>query len=146
MKSYRIAVVGATGAVGTEMLKTLETSKINIEAVIPMASVRSANKTVEFKGEKLPIRVAGEGAFKDIDIALFSAGGGTSKMLAPIAAADGRLGHRQQQRLADGSGGALGGAGSQSLGCQETQQGHYRQSQLFDHSNGRRPETTAQPI
>ena len=55
MKSYRIAVVGATGAVGTEMLKTLETSKINIEAVIPMASVRSANKTVEFKGEKLPI-------------------------------------------------------------------------------------------
>lgn len=91
MKSYRIAVVGATGAVGTEMLKTLETSKINIEAVIPMASVRSANKTVEFKGEKLSIRVAGEGAFKDIDIALFSAGGGTSKMLAPIAAAEGAL-------------------------------------------------------
>jgi len=91
MKSYRIAVVGATGAVGQEMIKCLENSNINIDTLIPMASIRSAGLKVKFKGQEIPVRVAGEGAFKDVDIALFSAGGGTSMALAPVAASEGAL-------------------------------------------------------
>ena len=90
-KSYRIAVVGATGAVGSEMLKCLEKADIQIAEVIPMASSRSAGKKVEFQGEMRSVRVAEAGAFKDIDIALFSAGGRASKVLAPIATAEGAL-------------------------------------------------------
>jgi aspartate-semialdehyde dehydrogenase len=88
MKSYRIAVVGATGAVGQEMIKCLDKSDINIETFIPMASSRSAGKTVNFRGQEHTVITAGAGAFRDVDIALFSAGGGASKVLAPIAAAE----------------------------------------------------------
>lgn len=91
MKGYCIAVVGATGAVGYEMLKCLEASDIPVAKLVPMASSRSAGTTIEFKGEKYPVIVAEQGAFKDVDIALFSAGGSASKVLAPIAASEGAL-------------------------------------------------------
>jgi aspartate-semialdehyde dehydrogenase len=85
-KRWTVAVVGATGAVGREMLRTLEARRFPIARLVPMASARSAGTTVPFAGEALPVVEATPDAFRGIDVALFSAGGSTSKALAPAAA------------------------------------------------------------
>lgn len=90
MKKINLAVVGATGMVGRTFLKVLEERQLPIENFYVMASSRSAGKTITFNGKDYIIEELTETSFdKPIDIALFSAGGDTSKKFAPIAAAHG---------------------------------------------------------
>ena len=93
MKQYKIAVVGATGMVGRMFLRVLEERKLPASEYFLFASARSAGTTVEFMGKQHTVRELTEDAFKDlgVDIALFSAGGGTSKVFAPIVAASGAV-------------------------------------------------------
>ena len=87
MKSYNVAVVGATGMVGQKMLQVLEEMKFPVNNLYPMASARSKGKTVKYGGKEYVVEELCDEAFdKDIDIALFSAGGSTSERFAPAAA------------------------------------------------------------
>lgn len=90
MKKYNIAVVGATGMVGRTFLKVLEEMQLPVENYYLMASKRSAGSELDFMGKKYVVEELCETSFdKDIDIALFSAGGSTSEKYAPIAASKG---------------------------------------------------------
>ncbi|MBA4418187.1 MAG: aspartate-semialdehyde dehydrogenase [Syntrophus sp. (in: bacteria)] len=89
MKEYNVAVVGATGAVGNEMIATLEHRKFPVKKLTLLASSRSVGKTLEYKGMDIDIEELKEDSFKGIDIGLFSAGGSISEKFAPIAAASG---------------------------------------------------------
>lgn len=82
---YVVAVVGATGAVGTEMIEVLEERKFPVKRLIPLASTRSAGGTVTFEGNEVPIEVLTKDSFAGVDIALFSAGAELSREFAPIA-------------------------------------------------------------
>ncbi|MFC0232469.1 aspartate-semialdehyde dehydrogenase [Vagococcus entomophilus] len=84
-KEYRIAVVGATGAVGTKMIQMLELSSLPIASVKLLASKRSAGKKLLFKNKEQIVEELVPESFENIDIALFSAGGGISKKFAPEA-------------------------------------------------------------
>ncbi|HDQ41510.1 MAG TPA: aspartate-semialdehyde dehydrogenase [Desulfonatronum sp.] len=88
MKSgqLRVGVVGATGAVGREMLKTLEQRDFPATQVRALASSRSAGQEVPFRDGQLVVEELNENSFQDMDLALFSAGGSTSEKFAPIAA------------------------------------------------------------
>ncbi len=86
MNPKKIAVAGATGVVGRQMLNVLEARNFPVASIKLLASERSKGKTLSFKGEELRIEVLGEDSFNGVDIALFSAGGGTSKKFAPFAA------------------------------------------------------------
>ena len=81
-----VAVVGATGAVGVEMLRTLEKRKFPVSQVTLLASARSAGKKMKFRGEELVIQELTKDSFAGIDLALFSAGGSISREFAPVAA------------------------------------------------------------
>jgi aspartate-semialdehyde dehydrogenase len=81
-----VAVCGATGAVGREMLKVLEQRNFPYSEIIPMASARSVGKKVPFKDQELSVVELTEDSFDGVDLALFSAGGSTSEKFAPIAA------------------------------------------------------------
>jgi aspartate-semialdehyde dehydrogenase len=81
-----IAVVGATGAVGVEMVKTLEKRKFPVGRLTLLASARSVGRKMKFRGEEIAVKELRKDSFTGIDIALFSAGGGISKEFAPIAA------------------------------------------------------------
>ena len=85
-KKPHVAVVGATGAVGVEMIKTLEKRNFPVGKLTLLASARSAGKTLKFKGQDITITELTKDSFNGIDIALFSAGGSISKEFAPIAA------------------------------------------------------------
>ena len=85
-KNPHVAVVGATGAVGVEMIKTLEQRGFPLSKLSLLASARSAGKVLKFKGEKLPVTELKPDSFTGIDLALFSAGGSISREFAPIAA------------------------------------------------------------
>ncbi len=78
-KSFNVAVAGATGAVGVEMIKTLEKRNFPVKNLKLLASSRSAGKVMEFKGEKIVIEELKADSFKGVDIALFSAGASISK-------------------------------------------------------------------
>lgn len=82
---YTVAVVGATGAVGAQMIKMLEESTLPIEKVRYLASARSAGKVLKFKDQDITIEETTKTAFEGVDIALFSAGGSTSAKYAPYA-------------------------------------------------------------
>jgi aspartate-semialdehyde dehydrogenase len=82
---YVVAVVGATGAVGTEMIEVLEERKFPVTRLVPLASTRSAGGTVIFEGNEVPIEVLTKDSFAGVDIALFSAGAELSREFAPIA-------------------------------------------------------------
>ncbi|MFS1664125.1 aspartate-semialdehyde dehydrogenase [Streptococcus sp. zg-JUN1979] len=82
---YTVAVVGATGAVGTQMIKQLEQSSLPIDRVRLLSSSRSAGKQLFFKGEAITVEETTKTAFEGVDIALFSAGGSTSALYAPYA-------------------------------------------------------------
>lgn len=84
-RNYHVAVAGATGAVGVEMLRVLERRKLPVGRLTLLASARSAGKTLDFKGEKIAVRELTHSAFDGVDFALFSAGGGISKEFAPSA-------------------------------------------------------------
>ncbi|WP_277295625.1 aspartate-semialdehyde dehydrogenase [Streptococcus hyointestinalis] len=83
--AYTVAVVGATGAVGTQMIKQLEESTLPIEKLRLLSSSRSAGKTLQFKGQDIVVEQTTEESFAGVDIALFSAGGSTSAKYAPYA-------------------------------------------------------------
>jgi aspartate-semialdehyde dehydrogenase len=85
-RNPHVAVVGATGAVGIEMLKTLEKRNFPVGKLTLLASARSAGKKLKFKGQEIVVQELTKDSFTGIDIALFSAGGGISKEFAPIAA------------------------------------------------------------
>ena len=78
-KEFNVAVAGATGAVGVEMIKTLEKRNFPVKNLKLLASARSAGKTAKFKGTDIVIEELTENSFKGVDIALFSAGGDISK-------------------------------------------------------------------
>src|SRR6478672_6450726 len=86
-----VAVVGATGAVGREMLRTLERRNFPAKRVVALASERSAGSKLSFNGKTLTVEKLGPESFAGVDIALFSAGASTSKEFAPIAAAAGAV-------------------------------------------------------
>ena len=88
-KKYNVAVAGATGLVGTQMIKCLEERDFPIQTIKFLASSRSAGKTLEFKGKKVIVEELKEDSFKGMDIAIFSAGGSPSQHFAPFAAKDG---------------------------------------------------------
>ena len=88
-KAMHVAVVGATGAVGVEMIQTLERRQFPVGKLTPLASARSVGKTVDFRGSAVPVQELTKQAFAGIDLALFSAGGGISREFAPAAVAAG---------------------------------------------------------
>jgi aspartate-semialdehyde dehydrogenase len=90
-KKPNIAIVGATGLVGSTFRKVLEERKFPYDNVYMLATANSAGKSIPFDGKEYVVEELNEHSFDDkrIDIALFSAGGGTSEKFAPIAAANG---------------------------------------------------------
>ena len=85
-RNPHVAIVGATGAVGIEMIKTLEKRNFPVGKLTLLASARSAGKKLKFKGQDIAVTELKKDSFASVDIALFSAGGGISKEFAPIAA------------------------------------------------------------
>jgi aspartate-semialdehyde dehydrogenase len=83
--ALHVAVVGATGAVGVEMIKTLERRRFPVGQLTLLASARSVGKTLDFQGSNIAVQELTDSSFKGIDIALFSAGGSISKRYAPAA-------------------------------------------------------------
>ncbi|MEC8927889.1 MAG: aspartate-semialdehyde dehydrogenase [Verrucomicrobiota bacterium] len=84
-RKLNVAIVGATGAVGREMLRVLEQRKFPVNQLLPLASKRSAGRRIRFRGKAVTVRELKAGSFAGMDIALFSAGGSTSKEFAPAA-------------------------------------------------------------
>lgn len=90
-RDYRIAVVGATGAVGVEMLRVMERRNFPVSSLRLLASPRSAGRTLEFKGKEVTIEPLTLNSFEGIDIALFSAGGDISREYAQAAVDSGAV-------------------------------------------------------
>jgi aspartate-semialdehyde dehydrogenase len=90
-QGYSIAVVGATGAVGVEMIETLEKRNFPVKNLRLFASERSVGKKLKFKGTDLSVELLKAGVFEGIDFALFSAGASRSKEFAPSAAKQGAV-------------------------------------------------------
>ena len=84
-KNLHVAIVGATGAVGIEMMKTLEKRRFPVGKLTLLASAKSAGKRLPFRGGEIAVQELTEDSFKSVDIALFSAGGSISKKYAPFA-------------------------------------------------------------
>ncbi len=89
--TYKVAVVGATGAVGQQMVACLEERRFPVARLVPLASERSLGKKVTFLGKEIPVEVLSKDSFDGVEIALFSAGGSISKEYGPIAAAAGAV-------------------------------------------------------
>lgn len=85
-RNPHVAVIGATGAVGIEMIKTLEKRNFPLSKLTLLASARSVGKKLKYKSQGLTVKELAKDAFQGIDLALFSAGGSISKEFAPIAA------------------------------------------------------------
>ena len=83
MKTYTVAVLGATGAVGQEMIKILQERNFPVGKLIPLASARSAGKTLKFRGEDVTIQLACEEAFEGVDIVLGAAENDIAEKFAP---------------------------------------------------------------
>ncbi|KAB7708100.1 aspartate-semialdehyde dehydrogenase [Bacillus aerolatus] len=88
---FHVALVGATGAVGQQMLETLEEREFPIRELTLLSSARSAGKVILFKGKEVTVQEAKPESFEGVDIALFSAGGSISKQLAPEAVKRGAI-------------------------------------------------------
>ena len=86
MKNYHVAVAGATGAVGNEMIRILEERQFPVGKLTLLASERSMGKELSFRGKPLPVEVLTENSFQCVQIGLFSPGGSVSEKFAPIAA------------------------------------------------------------
>jgi aspartate-semialdehyde dehydrogenase len=91
MKGYKVAIVGATGLVGHEFIKVLEQRDFPIESIEMLASDRSAGKKLFFSHQEIEVKETTPESFKDIDIALFSAGAEISRYFSPIAAKSGAV-------------------------------------------------------
>ena len=86
-----VAIVGATGAVGVELIRCLEERRFPLKELRLYASARSAGKTLSYRGEQLAVRELKDDSFRGVDVALFSAGGSTSKRFAPLAVEQGAV-------------------------------------------------------
>src|SRR4029450_11447592 len=86
-----VAIVGATGAVGVELIRCLEQRRFPLKELKVFASARSAGKTLAFRGEALPVEELTERSFDGIGIGLFSAGSATAKRFAPGAGTGGTI-------------------------------------------------------
>jgi aspartate-semialdehyde dehydrogenase len=84
-KSYQVAILGATGAVGMELLRVMERRAFPVAGLRLLASARSAGKKCSFRGREYPVETVTPRSFAGIDLAFFSAGSGTAKMFGPIA-------------------------------------------------------------
>jgi aspartate-semialdehyde dehydrogenase len=89
--AYHVAVVGATGAVGTQMIETLEERKFPVARLTPLASARSAGGTVSFQEQDVTVETLTKDSFAGVDFALFSAGTDVSREFAPLAAKAGAV-------------------------------------------------------
>lgn len=87
----KIAVLGATGLVGREILKILEQRDFPVSDIVMLASERSAGKKITFMGHEHTVQAATDDAFKGVRVALFSAGASTSRRFAPVAVASGAV-------------------------------------------------------
>src|SRR3954447_21191633 len=85
MGGYHMAIVGATGAAGTELLRVLERRSFPVASLRPIGSARSVGKSVQFCGDSIPIETLDAASFEKIDIAFFSAGGDVSRSHVPLA-------------------------------------------------------------
>jgi aspartate-semialdehyde dehydrogenase len=85
MKGYHVAIIGATGAVGQELLRVLERRSFPVASLRPVGSARSSGKSVRFRDESIPVQELGSESFDKIDIAFFSAGGEISRKYVPVA-------------------------------------------------------------
>ncbi|GAB4249517.1 MAG: aspartate-semialdehyde dehydrogenase [Candidatus Methylacidiphilales bacterium] len=83
--SYQLAIVGATGAVGVELLRVLERRQFPVRALKLLASARSTGKTLRFRGQEVPVEPLTENAFAGVDFAFFSAGASRSREFVPAA-------------------------------------------------------------
>jgi aspartate-semialdehyde dehydrogenase len=90
-KNYHVAIVGATGAVGIELLRVMERRNFPVASLRLLASARSAGTEIEFRREKFSVEELTEDSFAGIELAFFSAGAGTAKEFAPIARRGGTL-------------------------------------------------------
>lgn len=90
-KSYRVAILGATGAVGTELLELLESRNFPVAELKLLASERSVGRKLRFKGEDIPIEAVSDRTLENLDIVLASAGGSTSKTWGPVAVQKGAV-------------------------------------------------------
>ena len=90
-KQYRVAIVGATGAVGVEFLRCLEQRRFPMSTLHLLASARSKGKKMAYDGRDIEVEELTENSFADVDIAFFSAGGSISKKFGPLAAKAGAV-------------------------------------------------------
>ncbi|MGL4209047.1 MAG: aspartate-semialdehyde dehydrogenase, partial [Candidatus Adiutrix sp.] len=88
-KEYKIGVLGASGAVGREVLNCLEDRGFPFSEVVALASERSAGSQIEFNGTEITVQTVTPDSFKNLDLAIFSAGATASSQYAPIAAKSG---------------------------------------------------------
>ena len=91
MRKYKVAIAGATGAVGREMMRVLEEREFPVGELVPLASERSEGRTLEFRGEDVTVRRLKPDSFAGVDIALFSPGATVSREFAPHAARAGAV-------------------------------------------------------
>jgi len=91
MKTYRVAILGATGAVGQEMIKILQERDFPVKELIPLASARSVGKSILFKGKEVAIQLACEEAFRGVDIVLGAAENDIAERFAPAIVAAGAV-------------------------------------------------------
>jgi aspartate-semialdehyde dehydrogenase len=82
---YHVAIVGATGAVGIELLRVMERRDFPVADLRLLASPRSAGRELEFRGRKIAVETLGRDSFRGVDLAFFSAGADTAKQFAPVA-------------------------------------------------------------
>jgi aspartate-semialdehyde dehydrogenase len=88
-KLFNVAVAGATGAVGNQMIACLEERAFPVKNLKLLATARSKGRKLRFMGEEVPVEELTEASFKGVEIGIFSAGGGTSQKFAPVAAREG---------------------------------------------------------
>lgn len=88
---FNLAIVGATGAVGAELLQLLEQREFPLRGIKLLASPKSAGKVLKFKGEEIPVEPVSHDAFRGVDLALFSAGAGTSREYGRTAVSAGAI-------------------------------------------------------
>ena len=91
MSDKTVAILGATGVVGTQMLRCLEERDFPVGKLVPLASAHSLGRTVTFRGEEVPVVEAAPEAFEGVDIVLGAAGDDVAKVLLPEAAARGAV-------------------------------------------------------
>jgi len=91
VNKIRVAIAGATGAVGTELLRLLETRSFPVDSILPLASERSRGDSVTFAGRAIPVEVLDVGVFEGVDLAFFSCGASSSRVFARDAVSAGAV-------------------------------------------------------